>query len=228
MVLPYLEQGNIHDQIHFDKDITHSTNAAIRTTSLSVFLCPSDGGDKTFNVSAGGNQVLVAHSNYVGVFGNPEITPDPGFLAPVAAYPWRSAGHRGMFYRNTAAQFADVTDGTSNTIFVGERSSNLAYATWTGAVTGGQVPPKFPNPYGYGPEGAPVLILGHTGDAADNPPHTPNSAVNHVDDFWSEHPQGANFLFVDGSVQQINDTINPQVWWALGTKAGGEINNLGN
>ena len=34
--------------------------------------------------------------------------------------------------------------------------------------------------------------------------------------------QGANFLFVDGSVQPISNTIVPQVWWALGTKAGGE------
>ena len=54
------------------------------------------------------------------------------------------------------------------------------------------------------------------------PPHTPNSSVNHVDDFWSMHPQGVNILFVDGSVHMINNTINPPLWWALGTKAGGE------
>ena len=136
--------------------------------------------------------------------------------------PARSVVHRGMFYRNVALKMANVTDGTSNTLFVGERSSNLAYATWTGAVTGGQVPPVAPNPYGWPPEGSPVLILGHTGDASDVPPHTPNSPVNHVDDFWSWHPQGVNFLFVDGSVHSINDSISPPVWWALGTRAGGE------
>jgi prepilin-type N-terminal cleavage/methylation domain-containing protein/prepilin-type processing-associated H-X9-DG protein len=226
MVLPFLEQGNVHGQIRFDKDITDPLNAAVRSTSLPVFLCPSDTGDKTFNV-AGVNQVQVAHSNYVGMFGNPEITPDPGYLTqdidPTTGQDRRGVAHRGMFYRNVAVRIADVTDGTSNTIFVGERSSSLAYATWTGAVTGGQVPPKSPNPYGYPPEGAPVLILGHTGDAADNPPHTPNSEVNHVDDFWSWHPLGANFLFVDGSVQCIGDSINAQVWWAFGTKAGGEV-----
>jgi prepilin-type N-terminal cleavage/methylation domain-containing protein/prepilin-type processing-associated H-X9-DG protein len=233
-ILPFLEQGNVYSQIHFDKDITDPVNAAIRTFRLPVFLCPSDGGTPTFKVDAlndptsdystplkdtEGNPVLVAHSNYVGMFGQPEIAPDPGFLS---TDPDRNVTHRGMFCRNAPVRDADVKDGMSNTIFVGERSSNLAYATWTGAVTGGQVPPTNPNPYHYDPEGAPVLILGHCGDPSDVPPHTPNSAANHVDDFWSFHPQGANFLFVDGAVRIINDSVSPQVWWALSTRAGGE------
>jgi prepilin-type N-terminal cleavage/methylation domain-containing protein/prepilin-type processing-associated H-X9-DG protein len=237
-ILPYIEEGSTHRQIHFDKDIKDPVNAAARATSLSVFLCPSDGGKRTFTVDvlddsspdfstalkdANGNPIQVAHGNYVGIFGNPEITPDPGFLS---SDPDRGIAHQGMFCRNTAVRFVDVTDGTSNTLFVGERSSNLAYATWTGAVTGGQVPPKIPDTYNYGGEGAPVLVLGHTGDASDVPPHTPNSLVNHVDDFWSMHPQGVNFLFVDGSVQNINNTISPPLWWALGTRAGGETVTL--
>jgi prepilin-type N-terminal cleavage/methylation domain-containing protein/prepilin-type processing-associated H-X9-DG protein len=233
-LLPYLEQDNLYKQIRFDRDITDPLNTASRMTVLSVFLCPSDGGKEIFTVDkagdaspdysnplrdSNGNPVQVAHSNYVGIFGNPEITPDPGYLLPD---PDRSGRVRGMFYRNSTVRFADVPDGTSNTLFVGERSSNLAYATWGGAVTGGQVPPRIPDPYGFGPEGAPVLTLGHTGDASDVPAHTPNSSVNHVDDFWSGHVQGVNFLFVDGSVRNINNSISPPVWWALGTRAGGE------
>jgi prepilin-type processing-associated H-X9-DG protein len=245
MLLPYLEQQNLHDQIHFDKDIKDATNATARATSLSGFLCPSDDGTTTFTVDSlgdstpnystpvtdsSGNPVVVAHGNYVGIFGNPEITCDPGFLLtkdPDTGVPDRLPKYRGMFYRNVSVCIADVKDGTSNTLFVGERCTNLAYATWTGAVTGGQVPPKIPDPYNYGPEGAPVLILGHTGVyGEDIPPHTPNSSVNHVDDFWSFHPQGVNFLFVDGSVRRINNTIDPQVYCALGTKAGGEAGGL--
>jgi prepilin-type N-terminal cleavage/methylation domain-containing protein/prepilin-type processing-associated H-X9-DG protein len=245
MLLPYLEQQNLHDQIHFDKDIKDSTNATARATSLSGFLCPSDDGTLTFTVDSlgdstpnysapvadsSGKPVVVAHSNYVGIFGNPEITCDPGFLLtkdPDTGKEDRLPKYRGMFCRNVSVCIADVKDGTSNTLFVGERSSRLAYATWTGSVTGGQVPPD-PEKSTYGPEGAPILILGHTGVfGEDIPPHTPNSPVNHVDDFWSFHPVGVNFLFVDGSVRRINDTIDPQVYCAMGTKAGGEALGLG-
>ena len=226
MMLPYIELGNLHDQIQFDKGIEHPLNAVARATVIPGFICPSDDGEKMFTV-AGSNSVPVAHSNYVGVFGNPEITPDPGFLLPTSSNPERSPLHQGMFYRNSGVRIADVTDGTSNTLFVGERSSGLAYATWTGSVTGAVVSRTSSGPSTSGSEGAPVLILGHTGDSSDIPPHTPNSSVVHVDDFWSNHPYGANFLFVDGSVHQIDDTIDPSTWWALGTKAGNEPLNGG-
>jgi prepilin-type N-terminal cleavage/methylation domain-containing protein/prepilin-type processing-associated H-X9-DG protein len=233
-ILPFMEEGPLFAQIHFDKGIGDNANALARVTSVRTYLCASDIAKPTFAVDslgdsdpnygepvvdASGNPLQVAHGNYIGIFGSPEISPDPGILLPD---PDRGPTHRGMFWRNSTTQVRDVTDGTSHTLFVGERCSTLAYVTWTGAVTGGQVPPKSPDPYNYGPEGAPVLVLGHTGDASDVPPHTPNSSVNHVDDFWSQHPQGANFLFVDGSVHIIADTIDPAVWWALGTRAGGE------
>jgi prepilin-type N-terminal cleavage/methylation domain-containing protein/prepilin-type processing-associated H-X9-DG protein len=236
-LLPFLEQDNLYRQIDFTKDITHPSMKTQRMTVLNVFLCPSDGGQKTFTVDSlgdsepyqnplrdsSGQPVQVAHANYVGMFGNPECTPDPGYLDPD---PERGPQYRGMLYRNSARNFASVTDGTSNTIFVGERSTNLAYATWVGAVTGGQVPAKIPDPFGFGPEGAPLLCLGHTGDIYDIPPHTPNSPVAHVDDFWSYHPQGANFLMVDGSVRSINNNVNPVTWRALGTCEGGETFTL--
>jgi prepilin-type N-terminal cleavage/methylation domain-containing protein/prepilin-type processing-associated H-X9-DG protein len=222
LILPYLEQSGVYGQIHFGKNIADPLNEVVRATNLPVFLCPSDPGEKNFNVDAA--NVSVGRCNYVGMFGQPEICPDPGFLSTAPEY---GIAHRGMLCRNAPVRMADVKDGTSNTIFIGERSSTLAYAAWTGAVTGGQVPPKSPNPYGYEAEESPVLILGHTGTSDDSPPHTPNSEVNHVDDFSSDHPQGANFLFVDGSVQQLGSSIDPSVWRALGTRAGGEIQGQG-
>ena len=42
-----------------------------------------------------------------------------------------------MFFRNSRLSFADITDGSSQTFVVGERSHNLSYVTWTGRAIGG-------------------------------------------------------------------------------------------
>jgi prepilin-type N-terminal cleavage/methylation domain-containing protein/prepilin-type processing-associated H-X9-DG protein len=202
-ILPYLEQENLYKQIRFQNDIADPVNASAAAQSLAIFLCPSDSPPENF-VPAG-SSATVGTSNYVGMFGTPEISDDP------------SKGN-GIFFRNSRVNIQMITDGTSNTCMIGERSSNLALVTWTGSVTGSWVPPRPGSPYGA--EGAPVLILGHTGDPDEG--HTPNAPVNHVDDFWSRHTMGVNFLFADGSVRIINDTIDPFTWAALGTRAGGE------
>ncbi len=206
-ILPELEQDNLYRSIRFDLDIVDPANEPARLTMLAVFRCPSDELVDPFPVvnAAGQPITTVAHGNYVGMFGTPEITCNPG-------------KGNGVFYRNSRVRLTDITDGTSNTLMIGERSSNLALATWTGAVTGGVVPPVRPSL--LGPEGAPVLVLGHTGLASEG--HTPNNPINHVDDFWSRHTSGVNLLFADGSVRNLNDAINPLVWQAMGTRDGGE------
>ena len=49
MILPYIELDNLYGQIRFDKDITDPLNAVVRTTSLPVFLCPSDDGRQSLH-----------------------------------------------------------------------------------------------------------------------------------------------------------------------------------
>ncbi|MBX6316076.1 MAG: DUF1559 domain-containing protein [Isosphaeraceae bacterium] len=46
---------------------------------------------------------------------------------------------------------------------------------------------------------------------------------SHFSNASSNHPSGVNVLFADGSVHFIKDSVNQQTWWALGTKAGGEV-----
>jgi prepilin-type processing-associated H-X9-DG protein len=45
----------------------------------------------------------------------------------------------------------------------------------------------------------------------------------HVEDYWSRHPGGANFVFADGSVRFLKSTINPIPWRAMATRNFGEI-----
>ena len=178
--------------------INNAASKTPRTTVLPVFLCPSD--DRIGVFTATGTTTDVAHANYVGVFGTNELAADP-------------SGGNGTFFRNSRVRFADIADGTSNTFIVGERSSDIALATWAGAVPGAVVPLKRDPTQ---TEDAPFLVLGH-GD------HSPNSPTSHIDDFYSRHAQGINCLFADGSVHSMANSVNLSVWYAIQTRAGGEV-----
>jgi len=210
LLLPYLEQDNLGKQINYNLDIRHGSNAAARVQRLSVFRCPSDspkGGDTFAVVDAGGGTLTtVAFGNYVGVGGTEEVTatPDTG---------------NGVLYRNSRVRVGDILDGSSNTIFAGERHSGKSpMTTWVGAVTGSSNPPLI---VGYDDEGPPTLILTNTGEAADG--RVPNNPLDHVEDTSSRHPGGVMFLYGDGSVRFLRHTLNPTTWEALGTRAGGEV-----
>ena len=200
-LLPDLEQDNLRRTINHTVAIGDASHAAARTQVLPVFLCPSDDAIGTFATTT--VPVTVAHANYVGVFGTNEMEDNPG-------------GGNGVFYRNSRVRMGDVLDGLSNTYFVGERSSDIALATWTGAIPGAEVPlRRDPSER----EGHFLLVLGR-GD------HQPNSPSSHIDDFYSRHAQGLNCLFGDGSVHSIGNGVNPAVWAGIQTRAGREVISL--
>ena len=209
VLLPDLEQDNLARTINYNLDIAHPANAAARVRPLAVFLCPSDSPPgPTFTVvnDGGGAVTTVAFANYVGVGGTFEVT----------AYP---DTNNGVLFRNSRVRVADITDGTSGTLMVGERGSRRSpQTTWVGAVTGCSNPPTNP---AYDYEGPPTLCLTNTGTAADG--RVPNNALDHVEDTNSNHTQGVNFLLCDGSVRVITNSISPVTWEALGTRNGGEV-----
>jgi prepilin-type processing-associated H-X9-DG protein len=135
-------------------------------------------------------------------------------------------GGEGLFFRNSKVSVAQITDGTSQTFAVGERSHNLSYVTWTARSIGGWLyktssveggTDKF-NP---DPEECWTQVLGPVG-LVDGL-RTPNDSEAHVEDYWSFHPGGVNFLFADGSVHFIKSSINPPVYRALATRNMGEV-----
>jgi prepilin-type N-terminal cleavage/methylation domain-containing protein/prepilin-type processing-associated H-X9-DG protein len=210
-LLPHMEQGGLSQLIDFTKDIRDPVHATPRATIISSFLCPADSPPATTFAVSGASPCSVAFANYVGMGGTHEVT----------GYPDTSGGpnYRGIFLRNSRVRVADVHDGTSNTLAVGERSSRRSpMTTWVGAVTGCIVPPVNPT---YDNEGPPVLVLTNTGEAADG--RVPNNFLDHVEDANSLHIHGVNFLFADGSVRSIQNTISPITWAALGTRSGGEV-----
>ncbi|MFO0867914.1 MAG: DUF1559 domain-containing protein [Pirellulales bacterium] len=201
MVLPFLEQQNVSEgMIQFPLPITDPVHAAARVQPLAVFRCKSDTGRPTFDLAAEGdptqNLATLATANYVGVFGTVELEDCEGLPPGVICR------GNGSFQHIEGVRLAELLDGTSSTLLVGERSARLGYSTWTGAVSEG--------------EEAMARILG----IAD---HAPNHPGAHLDDFTSEHPAGTNFLLGDGSVRLIVETIDLGVYQGLATRAGGEV-----
>jgi prepilin-type N-terminal cleavage/methylation domain-containing protein/prepilin-type processing-associated H-X9-DG protein len=228
--LNQLEQAPVYNSINFVLGIEFPANQTARLTTLGSFFCPADAwrqdiftvvDSTTTGTSPGGPICDVASSNYVGSVG----TGDPSSLYPYIidsdnGPPGRDNGN-GLFFRNHSVKIAQITDGTSQTFAVGERSQNLSRATWTGAVTNAAVPlVSLQGGKGFDPEGGGALVIAHTGEG-----HGPNSpsGLAHGDQYWSLHPGGANFLFTDGSVRFIKELVGFSVYQALATRQGGEI-----
>jgi prepilin-type N-terminal cleavage/methylation domain-containing protein len=131
----------------------------------------------------------IARSNYVGVFGTLEIEENP-------------AAGDGTFFFLSRTRFAQVTDGLSNTLIVGERGAKQGGSIWHGVIRQANAPlPR---------------ILG----IADHPP---NHRAQHFDDFTSYHPAGVHFLHGDGSVGRHGNSIDLAVYQALCTIGSGEF-----
>src|SRR5438552_7124108 len=165
-LLPHLEQGNVYDRINFNVGVGIGVNVQISQQPLKIFQCPSDGLQDAFPVydSSFTNPIAtVAHGNYVANNGWPECFNNaggnfPGGVGNDGLPGTKGSAANGPFFRNSKTKIADVFDGMSNTIFVGERSSNDAPSTWTGAVTGGRCRswlPTVPYPEPYTPTPGP-------------------------------------------------------------------------
>ncbi len=208
-LLPYLEQENLYRQINFSQPVEKSP--AIQTM-VKVYLCPSDTPPQAaFEITAG-NLVTIASaapSGYAATVGDDSSEVDD------------SKGN-GVFYRNSRTRIADITDGTSNTVLLGDRAWAQTNGIWAGAPNGALVRAGTQNawPNATGPAAAFVLVH-------NNWINITTDADGGLDDFSSMHPGGVNLLFADGSVHFLRsittDGQERRSFWAMGTRAGGEV-----
>ncbi|OYW16724.1 MAG: hypothetical protein B7Z55_14055 [Planctomycetales bacterium 12-60-4] len=121
----------------------------------------------------------------------------------------------GAFGPNSRLSTRDFTDGTSNTVMVGESAWNLSdYLITSGSCTG-QIRWGFTywaSPY--------PLATAFTMQPPFNP-KTGGSAV--LSRFRSDHPGMVNFVFGDGRVRFISENTDHSVLAAMATRGAGEI-----
>ena len=249
LILPYMEQSPLHASLNFGLPCWAPDNTTSARIKVSVFLCPSAvGGSDGFSLhrytngdsnspNDGGTyptDIFFAHSHYVTNAGvhqpwgrTPQYSADFEVAEPIPANGNRPASIDGPLYRNSRTRVADVTDGLSQTVFLGEHTARLSDKTWVGVVPFACTPskPGWPSP----PNSGGCLVGAHSGpDTHDHPQviiHAPNNPFGHTDERYSDHPGGGNVLMGDGSVRFIKETIYPYTWVALSTRNGGEIAN---
>ncbi len=213
LILPQLEQTPLYNNINFSLNLDAVDQKTIRMTTLAVFLCPSSTGQGPFTFSGGqaAPKARLPLAQYVGNAGQLEID--------------KSIDNNGVFFRNSGIGLADVTDGSSMTLMVGERSRNVADVTWVGAMPGNwTICIKSATVVSDGPcERPSACVLGHTGpEAGDSTIYTPNRKNFGPDEYNSLHAGGCNFLMADGSVKFLTDTIDPPTFSFLSTRGAGE------
>ncbi|MEO1984909.1 MAG: DUF1559 domain-containing protein, partial [Fuerstiella sp.] len=168
---------------------------------LKAFMCPSDttgprlkagmrranfNGANQSGISGAVNNWRPPTSNYPGVCGFRDINRPNG--------PTRAA-QRGIFYNASRVRFRDITDGTTNTFFVGERDQRCGAGSWIGNRA----------PRGGGTRGA-DYTFGKVSKIINDP--TNGGSNNCTDGFSSKHVGGAQFLLGDGSVRFVSENID--------------------
>jgi prepilin-type N-terminal cleavage/methylation domain-containing protein/prepilin-type processing-associated H-X9-DG protein len=217
LILPYLEQQNMHNQLGVLNYSLHHVMAGanpglknptqLLQTKLSIYNCPSDSNPngnvnatRNFNTglgtAAGGfTSFQPAVSNYIANRGT-----------DYRAYASGRPDTWGIFMEVYSKRSQDITDGSSNTIMLGERDTQICNsASWVGVR----------NPAGSGTVGYSMVTgTSHTKLNSPDPPIAWNSTSppGCYIGFSSLHPGGANFALCDGSVRFITNNIEYKPW----------------
>jgi prepilin-type N-terminal cleavage/methylation domain-containing protein/prepilin-type processing-associated H-X9-DG protein len=227
LMLNQIEQGPLYNAINFsyiyspygEGDVAAiPVNSTVAVTRVAIYACPSDrmGDAATTGYGAGRTGVLVPDASYMASSGT----------KIVQSVTWGGGGgpstasDNGAMVEFHAVKLAEIQDGTSNTLLLGEFGRSPRYVgsanwfvAWDGsvqrlAVAGINRAYTAPLPFAdkIGPQ--------------DQPPF---SGPQGYPCFGSYHPGGANFAFCDGSVKFLKETTDQRVFGALGTRAGGDV-----
>ena len=217
-ILPQLEQGPLFDSIDPDRWYLDPVNHTAGQTSLSVYRCPSNPTSDSHkpNGDEPNSTVLFARNDYGGNYGERGIRCHPAFnCRNDYGSSGGAASYRGMFPLLSAPSVGikDVTDGTTNTILIGEAPDAL-HGIWIGHKN-------------VFDQCAPINTRYSTTSpwmscrASATSPNL-GRVCDYGQEFHSYHTGGAQFLLVDGSARFVAETIEHTILAALLSRSGGE------
>jgi len=196
-ILPYIEQANLQ---------TVTSNAVVRATPLQVYSCPARNGPRIFGGSA--------HSDYAGNGGtNPNAAPGARCTGAVVRSRGSDTGNE-----PGVLKFGNITDGLSNTIFVGEKIINADKTCCSD------------NESWAGPGIDADIIRGSRANGSSwwTPAKDFRDASVPNDEnyrFGSNHTSGMNAVFGDGSVRFIRYSVDPLTFMRVCNRMDGQTFN---
>lgn len=224
-LLPQLEQKPLFDSLgiatsSLRQALTDPARLPLLQTSLGIFLCPSDTSGEL-------NQRPLARRPQPGpgpLTHNPHWNGSgaPADFAPATANYFANTGHKalgnadntGPIFKWSSVRLGEIKDGTSNTIFIGERDEEAAAGTWVGSPNQGRqaigtrtvnanvfLKPNFPY------QGTADLWADLVNDQV-GPPDLGHAIFG----FSSRHPGGAQFGFGDGKVAFLSENIDSALY----------------
>jgi prepilin-type processing-associated H-X9-DG protein len=229
-LLPYIEGGTLYSAYNYSLHPYQADNSTVMGAGLSTLWCPSDPDVSQPVVAAiprnylggcsgmpGGLTVtppwLLYHTTYAGSGGLLPAYPlgpqgvDPNYAAALAQA-------TGVIHFQSATRIASITDGTSNTILLGERNFRLlqpaaAKDVWFLWFSGAYSDTMFTTLYPVNPQ---RVIQGEAQDF-----DVPGGGNATEEAAGSNHPGGANLAFCDGSVRFIKESIQS---WTINPSTG--------
>jgi prepilin-type processing-associated H-X9-DG protein len=192
-LLPYIEMSNVFRHFDFSVGVYDGKNSAVRGRRLPLLVC-SSAPYQSFNVGPDG--AMCALSSYAGCHHSTE--------AQIAA------DNNGAMFLNSRIGYNEILDGSSNTIFVGEK---IVYSDELGWVSGTRATLRN--------TGTPMnVVVPQTGGVLTLPEL---ADFKFVGGFASFHSGGAQFLLGDGSVRFMSASIGSKTYEQLGNRADGEL-----
>lgn len=215
-LLPHIEQGPLFHRLDQAQPFIHANNEPAGGTLVTTYLCPS--APKTEMLRSNGDALnspaVYARTDYAGNYGERGLRCFPNSNCQ-NHYGDPSGGGRGtlLIGNDPEVRMRDITDGTSQTVLLGEAPEGL-HSIWIGHKN-------------VFDQSAPVSARIEASSVWQPclPPFKSRRGdfCDFGQEFHSYHTGGANFLLADGSAHFLATTVDVKVYAALLSRSGGEV-----